>query len=251
MKKTLYLSRALLRHDADTPALRDALSRLDSVRAAAAHRLIWTLFGDVPDRRRDFLWREGEPGTFYLLSARPPVPNDLFHLHEPKPFDPVIASGDRLQFTLRVNATVARKPPAASPGSGVRGERSDIVMDAIHAVSKEHRARHREAVLADVAANWLSGQGRKHGFSLASAEASEPWEVDEPPHTPRAALTVAGYRVLRVGRSRGRKPLQFGVLDTSGTLVVDDPVRFIASLGEGFGRGKAFGCGLMLIRRAR
>jgi CRISPR system Cascade subunit CasE len=31
---------------------------------------------------------------------------------------------------------------------------------------------------------------------------------------------------------------------------VDDPSRFLVSIQRGFGAAKAFGCGLMLIRRA-
>jgi CRISPR system Cascade subunit CasE len=41
------------------------------------------------------------------------------------------------------------------------------------------------------------------------------------------------------------------VLDFEGVLEVTDPVRFLAALANGFGRARAFGCGLMLIRRAR
>ena len=43
----------------------------------------------------------------------------------------------------------------------------------------------------------------------------------------------------------------FGVLDISGVLIVEDPVRFLAAQAAGFGRARAFGCGLMLIRRVR
>jgi CRISPR system Cascade subunit CasE len=32
---------------------------------------------------------------------------------------------------------------------------------------------------------------------------------------------------------------------------VKEPDRFLAKLAQGFGRARAFGCGLMLIRRTR
>ena len=41
----------------------------------------------------------------------------------------------------------------------------------------------------------------------------------------------------------------FGVMDFSGMLEVKDPARFLTQLAQGFGRARAFGCGLMLIRR--
>ncbi len=41
-----------------------------------------------------------------------------------------------------------------------------------------------------------------------------------------------------------------GVLDYEGVLTVEDPVLFLSALTVGFGRARAFGCGLMLVRRA-
>lgn len=249
MSPAPYLTRARLRHDAPTSALRDALSRVDATRAAAAHRLIWLLFGDDAERRRDFLWREAEPGVFYLLSERPPSPHPLFQVDEPKAFDPALAAGDRLKFVLRANATVARKREGAP--AGVRGARCDIVMDAIHALPRGTRAGPRQERLPEVATRWLVAQGEKHGFRLEERGSTEPWEMTGAGAERREALEVMGYRVMRIGRSRGRDALQLGVLDLEGTLVVTDPDRFLAALAHGFGRGKAFGCGLMLIRRAR
>ncbi|WP_243641924.1 type I-E CRISPR-associated protein Cas6/Cse3/CasE [Rhodovulum steppense] len=46
-----------------------------------------------------------------------------------------------------------------------------------------------------------------------------------------------------------RQP-QFGILDLEGRIEVTDPEALLARLARGFGRAKAFGCGLMLIRRA-
>jgi CRISPR system Cascade subunit CasE len=43
--------------------------------------------------------------------------------------------------------------------------------------------------------------------------------------------------------------MRVGVLDFEGMLVVEAPELFLASVAQGFGRAKAFGCGLMLIRR--
>ena len=76
---------------------------------AASHQLVWSLFADGPERRRDFLWREEAPGRFMTLSSRPPV--DVARacsIWILKPFAPVLAAGDRLGFTLRANPVVAR-----------------------------------------------------------------------------------------------------------------------------------------------
>lgn len=239
----LYLSRARLRRQVPAAALRELLlPGDDGRRAGAGHRLVWTLFSDSPDRRRDFLWREADDGLFYLLSARAPEDrHGLFDLDPPKPFAPALAPGDRLRFMLRVNATVAR-----GGGDGARGKPCDIVMDALHAAAPSARAEERRRVLAPVAYDWFVRQGARHGFSLDPLP--QPGAGDEEDET-AAPIRVMGYRTLRVERGRKAPPMRVGVLDIEGTLEVRDPAALVAVIGHGFGRAKAYGCGLMLVRR--
>ena len=224
----LFLSRATLRRDASA----NALARLlvpdgASGRTAASHHLIWSLFADDADRRRDFLWRELQPGHFMALSRRPPTdPHELFEL-DSQPFAPALAVGDRLGFTLRANPVVAR---VDVPGQ--RGKRHDVVMDQLHRSPGTDRATARPDAVLTAGRAWLARQGEMHGFSLVGDTA------------------VDGYDRVRVPREGG-KPAVFGVLDISGVLQVQEPVAFLAQLSQGFGRARAFGCGLMLIRRAR
>ena len=42
---------------------------------------------------------------------------------------------------------------------------------------------------------------------------------------------------------------EIGVLEFEGVLTVTSPAEFVAAVLQGFGRAKAFGCGLMLIAR--
>ena len=197
-----------------------------SARADASHRLIWALFSDAPDRTRDFLWREEDPGRFMLLSNRPPAdPHGLFNL-ESKAFEPELSPGDRLGFTLRNNPVVAR--PTAP---GQRGKRHDVVMDLLRHEPREKRAEARSDTVTKAGRDWLARQGDAHGFK------------------PRGDETVDGYDRVQVPRARGA-PAVFGRLDISGVLEVREPDRFLAALGGGFGRSRAYGCGLMLSRRA-
>jgi len=223
----LILARARLRRDAPLAALAGVLVP-DSAgaRAGMAHRLVWALFADGPERRRDFLWREEAPGRLLTLSARPPHdPHGLFEL-DWKPFAPVLAPGDRLGFALRANPVVAR--PQAP---GHRGKRHDVVMDALRAAPRETRAEARRAAVLSAGHAWLVRQGEAHGFA------------------PEGEVVVDGYDRVVVPREGGA-PAVFGVLDFQGVLTVRDPGRFLAALARGFGRARAFGCGLMLIRRA-
>jgi CRISPR system Cascade subunit CasE len=57
-----------------------------------------------------------------------------------------------------------------------------------------------------------------------------------------------GYDRRQIARGDAR-PAMFGVVDFGGVLKVQDPPRFLVAVASGFGRARAFGCGLMLIRR--
>lgn len=222
-----FLSRARLRRDAPIAALAQLLVPDNTAdQAAASHRLVWALFADGADRKRDFLWRQEAPGRFMILSARPPVDSHaLFDLHF-KPFAPMLAVGDQLGFTLRANAVVARpeKP-------GQRGKRHDVVMDLLRQASGP-RAEERTNAILMAGRSWLANQGEAHGF------------------VPRGEAAVDGYNRIVVPRPVGR-PAVFGVVDITGVIELRDADRFLAKLVQGFGRARAFGCGLMLIRRVR
>ncbi|HEU4629334.1 MAG TPA: type I-E CRISPR-associated protein Cas6/Cse3/CasE [Gemmatimonadaceae bacterium] len=246
----MYLSRARLRRDVPAAALRAVLAPEGAAeRAATTHRLVWTLFADSPERERDFLWREAEPGSFYCLSSRPPVDrHGLFDVDPPKAFAPALSAGDRLGFALRVNATVARGGRPRTDGqSGVRGKPCDIVMDALCRAPELSRPEARQRLLVPVAHDWLARQGSKHGFCLPPLP--QPHTVEDSDDVDDGPFRVTGYRVLAIDRGRKARPLRAGVLDLEGVLEVSDPARFVEAVRHGFGRAKAFGCGLMLIRR--
>lgn len=220
-----YLIRARLKRSASIAALGPLLLPEDrSVRASASHRLVWSLFAGDAERRRDFLWREDAPGQFIVLAPEPPQPSEIFEV-ECKEFAPSLTPGDRLRFLLRANATTSRK---VAPGR--RGKRADVVMAAIHHLPKEERAGARREAIEVAGRDWLNRQGASHGFSLPGV------------------IAVDGYNRLKLPRAG--KAIEINVLDFEGVLEVSDPAAFLAALAGGFGRARAFGCGLMLIRRA-
>ena len=227
----LWFSRARLTSGASVSALIPLLTSRDT--ALSGHALVWSLFADGPERKRDFLWRESADRTFYMLSARPPADRHaLFDLDEPKPFAPQLSSGDRLRFSLRANPVVRRETETLRvSGKHKRTKKIDVVMKALHGMPKSERAEQRKAIVREAGTAWLAQQGTRCGF-----------EID------KDAIGVDGYETRVVYRRSG-KPIQFSTLDFEGNLTVTDPDLFLASLAEGFGSAKAFGCGLMLIRR--
>jgi CRISPR system Cascade subunit CasE len=235
-----WLSRIRLRREVSAAALAPILLPADPhARAGATHRLLWTLFADDRDRQRDFLWRENSRGglrpgraSFLVLSARPPADrHDLFDV-ESKPFEPALAPGDRLGFSLRANPVVTRPDPESG-----RPKRHDVVMDRLHGLPKGARADARLVAMLEAGRVWLAGQGARSGFQLPLNAAGE------------LVLSVDGYDQVHVSRGRG-KAITFSMLDLEGVLEVVSPDVFLEALARGFGKAKAFGCGLMLVRRA-
>lgn len=221
----MYMSRVTLSRQPSVQALNALfLPQGGGARTDAQHRLLWTLFADDADRSRDFLWREDREGEFLVLSAREPVPTDLFSRVETKPYAPQILSGDRLFFSLRANATRSKKG----------GKRVDVVMDALYPVPKDERAARRMEIAEREGSAWLGRQGERNGFMARHC-------------------TVTDYSIHALPSHRGprdRQP-QFGILDLQGEIEINNPDVFLHGLTNGLGRAKAFGCGLMLIRRAR
>lgn len=221
----MFLSRLVLRQSPDVVALGQILNPdHDGRRMDAHHRLIWAAFVGDPEARRDFLWREMGQGAFLVLSAREPEGGALFEPPEVSAFAPDLRAGDRLAFVLRANGT-----RTVTDADGKKRHR-DVVMEALHGLPAGDRAEVRMDLAQEAGAAWMAGQGARAGFAVQRAD-------------------VTAYRVVEPP-GQGRRRPRFGVLDLEGVIEVTDPALFLPKLVQGFGRAKAFGCGLMLIRRA-
>ena len=168
---THYLTRAVLNRKAPEHALRPLLDPLDADAAFDAHhRLMWTLFPD-PDAKRDFLWRADDNGKFLILSAREPQGSRLFEPLESKPFEPMMAAGDRLVFILRANATKDRRSgpqddvPPGTKRRPRKDRRVDIVMHAMRE-RRESRAGPSAPIPAPPGAWMWPGRQRRRGSPL-------------------------------------------------------------------------------------
>jgi CRISPR system Cascade subunit CasE len=229
----LWMTRARLRRDASVAALMPLIS--GTSQAHSGHSLIWSLFADGPDRRRDFLWRENGEHTYYILSSRPPVNAlSMFDMDDPKAFAPQLAVGDPLHFSLRANPVVRREiDELRSNGRHKRTKKVDVVMKAIHDVPKGSRAEPRRLAIREAGLRWLDAQAGRCGFAVQEND-----------------VGVDGYEQNAFGGQRSRGAMKFSVLDFDGRLTITEPSVFLQSIARGLGSAKAFGCGLMLIRRA-
>lgn len=224
----MYFSRIRLRTDADTGALARQLCEQDSYRE---HQMLWQLFGDDPAAIRDFLFRRDDTNgwpQFYVLSHRmPAIENPSWHV-DWREYHPRLHSGQRLAFNLRANPVITRKEP-----SGAR-KRHDLVMDLKRQSDWKNRpAKECELLyeLVQQAGNtWLSPRLEQSGAKLET-------------------LGAEGYIQHQNHKKGQSKPIRYSTLDLSGTLTVTDPEALISTLCHGIGPAKAFGCGLLLVRR--
>ena len=206
---------------------RDALFR--------EHQFIWGLFDNTPDQKRDFLYRRedqpGRPPFFYLLSQRQPLQDHADLNIQPRSFEPRLKTGDRLRFSLRANAVITRKADDHS--------KRRIRRDIIDAKVDEYKARFSDpddrpppsVIHQEAAEDWLTHQGQRHGFRIET-------------------LWVENHSYHRVRKPGDDNTRRFASLDLHGELTVDDPEAMVEALKTGLGRSKAFGCGLLLVRRA-
>jgi len=230
----MYFSVVRLRQDVKP---RDLVS-LGTSNGYELHKLIWNLFSDGPDRRRDFLYRyeavDGWP-TFYTVSEREPNdPSDLWEIHS-KQYTPKISKGERLAFSLRVN------PIRSKRDANDRQQRHDVVMDAktrIRFNRLPHQQRpHVATLIQEAGLAWLKDRDVAYGFL-----------VEDHKETP--TVRADGYVLHRLFKREATKPITFSTLDFNGILTVTDADVFIKEcLYKGIGPAKGFGCGLMMIRR--
>ena len=232
MSDAPYLTRCRLKSDASLKALLPLLlgkANESGSSQQAGHHLVWSLFADGANRKRDFLWREMErAGSFLILSRRRPADrHSLFVVSEPKPFIPLLESGDKLGFSLRANPIIRRWDKTLG-----RSRKHDVVMDALRSHPKEHRAQFRLQAIRDQGYAWLERQAGKSGFAVNPED-----------------VRIDGYQQNQVSRSASSHSMSFSTLDFEGALEVREPEQFLACIANGFGAAKAYGCGLMLIRR--
>lgn len=93
-----------------------------------------------------------------------------------------------------------------------------------------------KAIVDDALEKWMIRQGQRHGFSLAKDDNNQ------------YKLQNNSYHWQAIKADKGIKS-GFSSVDFLGNLEIIDVEKFTKALFEGIGRAKAFGCGLLLIRR--
>jgi CRISPR system Cascade subunit CasE len=260
-----FFSRARLeRHGLD----REALAHVASGDAYRDHALVWRLFpGDDP--ARGFVFRadrdrDGWP-SFLVVSDREPEPvPGLLRLETPKPYAPRLTAGEQVQFTLRANPTEATASPLSDDELAVYNARRTA--EGKSAKEQHARRRFHDVIMAAKKGNGHplpkdATEEQRRAMEDAADAAAQQWFLKQAPHwglevlerenlfslEPEPALDWNAYTQHRMRRKE--QELAFSSLDYQGLARVTDPERLAAALTNGVGRAKAFGCGLLLVRR--
>lgn len=228
----------------------------------------------------------GEP-IYYLVSQTKPVDseNSLFTV-ESKNYRPQLEIGQRLGFDCRANPVITRQGKkhdvvmdaqlqflsslvkdfrlesllSAKPGKGDykklllanSGEPLNQRLNEFLAKDSRYAERLQQIVSLsgklewaikahiDIALeSWLKKQGERLGFELV---------VDDDGLTKLQNSAYIWHGLPEKTKQKDKKS-GFSSVDFTGELQITDTVKFEQALFQGIGRSKAFGCGLLMIRR--
>ncbi len=205
----------------------------------ADHQWLWHWFPAERGTPRDFLFRRYEhegQARYYVVSHRPPVEQGGAWQVQTRDYAPQLQVGERLHFELRANPTVRH-------GHDGKSKRHDVVINTKKkllaerglAQWQEWEGSGRPAtqdVIQSACSQWLVRRSERLGFAIDTG-----------------GVQAQAYDTHKERQQQKDRELQFTTVDFSGELTVTDVGSFHIALMSGIGSAKAFGCGLLLVRR--
>lgn len=214
---------------------KEALSRDRKIYQAVylLHKKIWELVSRNENQKRNFLYRVEYDAYqnikhIYLLAPHQIASRNNLKIAVSPRYQPQIETGECLYFKLRANPIIKRKENGKAKEYG-------LVMDAKHQFKKNGQNYldqfSMDELISDVGIKWLGRKGEQHGFSVKQVDV----KIDND----------SEYSVS----PPGKQAFTLRTLDFEGKLKIVNADRFKKSLFNGIGSAKAFGCGLMLVKR--
>lgn len=211
----------------------DSNGKKEDLSVYSIHQRIWRIVSMNKYQKRDFLYRVEYDAYqnirfIYLLAHNTVTPQKNVRIDVSPRFQPQLDNGEELLFKLRANPIIRKKENG-------RAKDCDIIMDAKYQFKKVGRNYldkfSMDELIHNVGMEWLGRKGERHGFSVKSFE-----------------VNIDNYREYSICAT-GKQNFTLRTLDFEGKLKITDQNCFINTLFNGIGRAKAFGCGLMLVRR--
>lgn len=226
----------------------------------------------------------GEPVYYVVSASLPKTDNPLFQVDE-KAYQPQLHKGDRLRFELRANPTISKKGKKHDIAMDAQlgflialceefSLQSHLTSTPKKQAFKKVLLAHGDKALDDKLTSLLKGDDRYAGrlkqslqlvdklewaMKAAVENALEHWMISKGERNGflicrdkygQSKLQSSGYlwHSLREKDKKAKKP-GFSSVDFTGEVEVTDVAKFKHALFNGIGRSKAFGCGLMLVKR--
>ncbi|MFW6324980.1 MAG: type I-E CRISPR-associated protein Cas6/Cse3/CasE, partial [Desulfovibrionales bacterium] len=170
-------------------------------------------------------------GQFIAVSQRMPKDERNVWNIQVKEYDPKLKAGDRIFFSLRINAVRKTR--------NVQGKqvRHDIVQDyrkrLLEEGKRESHLPSRTVLAQQASLDWLKTREDEIGFVVE-----------------QETLLVESYQRQQIRKNIKARPIILSVIDMKGFAKVIDPEKARTTLMQGVGCAKGLGCGMMLIRRA-
>lgn len=198
------------------------------------HQTLWRLFDEDPNAKRDFLYRQAvEQGQikYYILSKRKPIDKTgIWYVEGPKTYNPILKIDQKLFFMLKANPVVT-----VSSKTGQK-QRHDIVMHEKQTIGYSKIPINKRVPLQKLIQNkcikWLHRKAKSNGFEFKDSE-----------------VLADGYQQHKIQKIKPKNNIHYSTVDFQGILTVIDPELFQHALIKGIGKSKAFGCGLILIKK--
>lgn len=201
--------------------------------AYSLHQIVWDIISKDKNQKRNFLYRV-EYDNFekikylYLLATLKAQQKANLKIKISSKLQPQLQEGEALYFKLRANPVVKRKENG-------RHKEYSVVMDAKHQfkIQGDHYRKHYSLsdLIHKTGFDWLARKAKQHGFAVNPSE-----------------IKIDNDREFFVSPPN-KKNYKLRTLDFEGKMVVTDTNMFINALFNGIGSAKAFGCGLLLVKR--
>lgn len=222
----MYFSKITLRKNSGSL---DKIKSYTNENGYTYHQLIWNLFSENnPDKKRDYIYRSDFDNmwpNFIAISKTYPIDQDGLWEINTKSYQPVIKNGENLYFILRVN-------PRVFCGNGIyKNKYIDIIQQAFYNFRNTKR-KSKSEIIQSVGIDWISQRNKRNGFTINEKN-----------------TIVDKFEKHIVNKLKQKDYISFSAIDFRGQLKVNDSEKFIHTLHNGIGAAKAFGCGLLLIRR--
>ncbi len=194
------------------------------------HQLLWQIFPDKPDAKRDFLFRKETKSNnvYYVVSKRKPVNSIPMLKLQIKEYNPIIKKGQEYEFALMANPVISKKVEG-----GKNSSHHDVWMNAkLEGKKSGYSLNELSSFIDKKTKEWIVHRAENHGFTI---------NIEH--------LNISSYLQHRFFKKKAGKPILLSTIDYNGILKVIDIEIMKKTLFEGIGKAKAFGCGLLLVKR--